>query len=83
MKRKLWKALLWIVLFVSFGMMAIGLVNQRNLQADKPLICVAASVYEDGTVIERPCPAEIGAADGLRMTLPTPGKLYRPEGWLP
>lgn len=45
---------------------------------DTPIICKAASVYTDGTVIERPCPVDVASEDGLRMTLPEPGHFYRP-----
>ena len=77
MRLKLWKMTLYIVLAVSLAMVAAGVVTYRTMQ-DKPLVCIAASVYDDGTIIERPCPAEVGAVDGLRMTLPTPGRFYRP-----
>lgn len=59
MKRKLWMAFCFIVLAFSLAMVAAGLITYRAMQADRPLICIAASVYDDGTVIERPCPPEV------------------------
>ena len=86
MKRKLWIAFLVIVLAVSLAMIVYSAAAAKGFDGPigKPLICKAASVYSDGTVIERPCqPNMTDGASGLRMTLPTPGKFYRPEGWLP
>lgn len=55
-----------------------GSGRARLRWADQPVICKAASIYTDGTVIERPCPVDVASEDGLRMTLPEPGHFYRP-----
>lgn len=83
MKRKLWIAFLVVVLAVSLAVIVYSVSSAKSFTGPietKPLICKAASVYTDGTIIERPCPASADGAEGLRMILPEPGQFYRPGG---
>lgn len=68
-------ALTLVLLTVS----AKGFDRRGDIEPPPPT-CIAASVYDDGTVIERQCPADAAPVDGLRMTLPEPGRFYRPGG---
>ena len=75
MKRKILFSIL--VVFVALAVLA-PVVLAKGF--GKPLTCIAASTYADGTIIYHPCPSavQVDGVDGLRMVLPQPGKFYRP-----
>lgn len=88
---KLWRAVCIVVLAVSLAMVVYYSVSAKAFTGPittQPLICKAASVYTDGTVIERPCSVETPIVDpfpgdcdvvyGCKMIMPEPGKHYRP-----